>query len=64
MIYIETHDEWYCTECHENDLVWYPAHGSEEDRRQHDYINLYYEQKENFKNRRSSINSIFKVRLI
>ena len=48
MIYIETHDEWYCTECHENDRIWYPAHGSAENRWQNDYINMYYEQKENF----------------
>jgi len=32
-------------ECQEKDLIWYPVHGSEEDRRQHDYINWYYEQK-------------------
>ena len=48
MIYIEIHDEWYCVECHENDRIWYPAHGSSENRWQHDYINMYYEQKEKF----------------
>ena len=48
MIYIELHDEWYCVECHENDRIWYPAHGSAENRWQHDYINMYYEQKEKF----------------
>jgi len=36
MVYIDLHDEWYCVECQENDRIWYPAHGSEEDRRQHD----------------------------
>ena len=33
-------------------------------RKQHDYINYYYEHKEKFENRRSSINSVFNVRLI
>jgi len=33
-------------------------------RRQHDYINYYYEQKEKFENRRSSIYRVFNVRLI
>jgi len=48
MIYIEIHDEWYCVECHDNDRIWYPAHGSAENRYQNDYINMYYEQKEKF----------------
>ncbi len=48
MVYIDIHEEWYCVECQENDRIWYPAHGSEEDRRQHDYINYYYEHKEKF----------------
>ncbi len=48
MIYIEIHDEWYCVECHDNDRIWYPAHGSAENKYQHDYINLYYEMKEKF----------------
>ena len=48
MIYIEIHDEWYCVECHDNDRIWYPAHGSAENRYQNDYINIYYEQKEKF----------------
>jgi hypothetical protein len=48
MIYIEIHDEWYCVECYDNDRIWYPAHGSAENRYQHDYINMYYEQKEKF----------------
>jgi len=45
MVYIPLHKTWYCIECQERDLIRYPAHGSEEDRRQHDYINWYYEQK-------------------
>ncbi len=48
MVYIADHDTWYCIECQEKDLIWYPSHGSEEDRRQHDYINWYLEQKERF----------------
>ena len=48
MIYIDLYEEWYCVECHEKDLIWYHPMGSEEDRRQHDYINYYYEQKEKF----------------
>jgi len=48
MVYIEIHDEWYCVECHENDRIWYPAHGSAENRWQNDYINMYYEMKEKF----------------
>ena len=48
MIYLEIHDEWYCTECYDNDRIWYPAHGSAENKWQHDYINMYYEQKEKF----------------
>ena len=48
MVYIDLHDEWYCVECQDNDRIWYPAHGSEENRRQHDYINYYYEHKEKF----------------
>ena len=48
MVYIELRDEWYCVECQKNDRIWYPSHGSEEDRRQHDYINYYYEQKKKF----------------
>jgi len=48
MIYIEIHDQWYCVECHDNDRIWYPAHGSAENKYQHDYINMYYEMKEKF----------------
>ena len=48
MIYIEIHDQWYCIECHDNDRIWYPAHGSAENKYQHDYINMYYEMKEEF----------------
>jgi len=48
MIYIGFHDEWYCVECHDNDLIWYPSHGSAESRWQNDYINMYYEMKEKF----------------
>ncbi len=42
MLSLIFHDEWYCVECQDNDRIWYPARGSEEDRRQHDYINYYY----------------------
>ena len=42
---------WYCVECQEKDPIWYPSHESEEDRRQHDYINYYLEQKEKFEKR-------------
>jgi hypothetical protein len=48
MVYIDIHEEWYCVECQENDRIWYPAHGSAENRWQNDYINMYYEQKEKF----------------
>ena len=53
MIYIEIHDEWYCVECHDNDRIWYPAHGSAENKYQHDYINMYYEMKEKFEKKYS-----------
>ncbi len=40
---------WYCVECQEKDLIWYHVMGSEEDKRQHDYINYYYlKQKKKF----------------
>jgi len=48
MVYIESHDVWYCVECQINNLIWYPSHGSAEDRWQNDYINMYYEMKEKF----------------
>ena len=48
MIYIKIHGEWYCTECHDNDRIWYSAHGSAENRWQNDYINMYYEMKDKF----------------
>ena len=48
MVYIESHDVWYCVECHVNNLIWHPSHGSAEDRWQNDYINMYYEMKEKF----------------
>ncbi len=51
MVYIPLHETWYCVECQEKDLIWYHPHGSEEDRRQHDYINYYLEQKEKFAKR-------------
>jgi len=51
MVYIPDHEIWYCVECQEKDLIWYPSHGSEEDRRQKDYINWYLEQKEKFAKR-------------
>lgn len=48
MVFIPLHEMWFCTECQDEDRIWYHPHGSEEDRRQHDYINYYYEQKEKF----------------
>ena len=48
MVYIELYDAWYCTKCQDKDLIWYPVNGSEEDKRQHDYISYYYKQKEKF----------------
>jgi len=51
MIYIDFHEEWYCVECYENDRIWYPTHGSSENRYQNDYINMYYEMKEKFENK-------------
>jgi len=51
MVYIPFHKMWFCVECQEKDRIWYPSHGSEEDRKQHDYINWYYEQKDRFVNR-------------
>ena len=44
-------NEQYCVECHDNDRIWYPAHGSSENRYQNDYINMYYEMKEKFENK-------------
>jgi len=38
----------FYVECQENDRIWYPAHGSAENRWQHDYINMYYEMKGKF----------------
>ena len=51
MVYVPDHEIWYCVECQEKDLIWYPSHGSEEDRRQNDYINWYLEQKDKFAKR-------------
>ncbi|MFX1470577.1 MAG: hypothetical protein ACFFB8_18175 [Promethearchaeota archaeon] len=51
MVYIDLYETWYCTECQEKDLIWYHPMGSEEDKKQHDYINYYYEQKEKFMKR-------------
>ena len=48
MVFIEFHGMWYCIDCYENDRIWYPSHGSAEDRWQNDYINYYYELKEKF----------------
>lgn len=48
MVFIPDHETWYCIECQEKGLIWYPSHGSEEDRRQHDYINWYLKQKERY----------------
>ena len=48
MVYIESHEVWYCVECQEDNLIWHPSHGSAEDRWQNDYINMYYEMKEKF----------------
>ncbi|MHA1914819.1 MAG: hypothetical protein ACW986_14160 [Promethearchaeota archaeon] len=41
----------FLLECQEKDLIWDPSKGSAEDRRQHDYINWYNEQKEKFTKR-------------
>ncbi len=51
MVFIPQDETWYCVECQEKDLIWYPSHGSEEDRRQYDYIDYYLEQKEKFAKR-------------
>ncbi len=51
IVFIPLHEVWYCVECQEKDLIWYHSHGSEEDRRQHTYINYYLEQKEKFAKR-------------
>ena len=51
MVYIDLYETWYCVECQENDRIWYHPMGSEEDKRQHDYINYYYEQKAKFTKR-------------
>ncbi len=59
MVYIDLHDEWYCVECQENDRIWYPAHGSAENRWQNDYINMYYEQKEKFE--KKYLNKVKKI---
>ncbi len=51
MVFIPLYETWYCVECQEKDLIWYHPMGSEEDRRQHDYINYYLKQKEKFAKR-------------
>ncbi|HEC37314.1 hypothetical protein LCGC14_0473970 [marine sediment metagenome] len=48
MVNIPDHETWYCIECQEKGLIWDPSQGSSEDRWQHDYINMYLEQKEKF----------------
>lgn len=48
MVYIPENETWYCIECQEKGLIWDPSHESEEDRWQHDYINMYHEQKDKF----------------
>ena len=62
MVYIDFHEEWYCVECYENDLIWYPPHGSSENRYQNDYINMYYEMKDKFEKKYlNKDKKIFKV---
>ncbi|MFX1274997.1 MAG: hypothetical protein ACFFBP_19475 [Promethearchaeota archaeon] len=39
MVYIPEHKSWYCIECQDQERIWYPWHGSEEDRRQNDFVN-------------------------
>lgn len=51
MVNIPDHETWYCIECQEKGLILDPSHGSEEDRRQNDYINWYLEQKDKFAKR-------------
>ena len=38
----------------DNDRIWYPTHGTAENRWQHDYINMYYEMKEKFEKKYSN----------
>ncbi len=40
MVHIDFHEEWYCIECYENDRIWYTAHGSSENKWQHDHNNI------------------------
>ncbi|MFX1476751.1 MAG: hypothetical protein ACFFCI_01340 [Promethearchaeota archaeon] len=48
MVFIPEHEMWYCTDCQDKGLIWYPSHGSEEDKRQNDYVSWYLEQKDKF----------------
>jgi len=48
IVYFPDHETWYCVECQEKGLIWDPSLGSEENRWQHDYVNMYLEQKEKF----------------
>jgi len=43
MVYIDLYETWYCVECQEKDLRLYHSQGSEENIRQHNYINWYYD---------------------
>ena len=51
MVFMPFYEMWYCTQCQDEDRSRYHPCGSEEDRRQHDYINYYYEQKGKFAKR-------------
>ncbi len=63
-VYIPDHETWYCIECQDKGLIWYPSHGSEEDRRQHDYINWDYKEKEKFFNKKLCMIKIFMIKRI
>lgn len=41
MVYIKSHDEWYCTKCQDKNYIWNSSMVSEEERPQPNYTSFY-----------------------
>ena len=41
MVYIKSHDEWYCTKCQDKNYIWYPEMGSEENNINRGFIKVH-----------------------
>lgn len=45
MVYIKSHDIWYCTKCQDKEYIWYQEMGSEEVNPNRGFIKAYKQQK-------------------